>query len=83
MNGEFLHTCLITQDTTFRTLTAGVDGKDSEFAAFLLQHMDAKGIDGSRLASPWHATDTHTDRVTAIGQTLVDDLLRFRLMGQG
>ena len=42
--------------------------------------MDAELVDGGGLAGTWYATDTHTDTVAAIGQTLVDDLLGTRLM---
>ena len=42
--------------------------------------MNAKLIDTRRLTCTWYTADTHTDTIAAIGQTLVDDLLRLCLM---
>ena len=80
MLGQFLHAGLIAKDRTLGTLTGGVDGQDSQLAALLLQHMNAKLINTRRLACTRHTTDTNADAVAAIGQTLVDDLLSPCLM---
>ena len=77
---QFLHARLVTQDTTLGALRTGVDGQHGQLAAMLLQHVDAKLVDRGRLACARHTADTHTDRVAAIGQTAVNDLLRLRLM---
>ena len=80
MLGKLLHTCLITEDRAFGTLTGGVDGEDSQTSALLSEHMHAKLVDGGGFSSAWHTTDTHTYTVAAIRQTLVDDLLGLGLM---
>ena len=80
MLGEFLHTCLIAEDRAFGALTGGIDGEDCQTTALLTEHMYAELIDGGGLAGTWYATDTHTDTVAAIGQTLVNDLLSARLV---
>ena len=80
MLGKLLHTCLITEDRAFGALTGGVDGEDCQTTALLTEHVDAELVDGGGLTGTWYATDTHTDTVAAIGQTLVDDLLGTRLM---
>ena len=80
MQRQFLHTRLVTQDTALGALRGGVDGQDSQLAALLLQHMDAKLVDTRRLTCARHAADAHTDTVTTIGQTLVNHLLRLCLM---
>ena len=80
MDGELLHARLITQDRTLRTLRRRVDGQHSQTATLLLQHMDTKLVDAGRLARTGHAADAHADRIAAIGQALVDDLLGLLLM---
>ena len=80
MYGQFLHTCLISQDTSLGTLTAGVDSQYRQASAFLFQQMNAKLINRGRLTSSRHATDTDTHTLSAIGQTLIDYLLRLSLM---
>ena len=42
--------------------------------------MDTKLVDAGRLARTGHAADAHADRIAAIGQALVDDLLGLLLM---
>ena len=54
MYGQFLHTCLITQNTSLGTLTAGVDSQYRQAAAFLLQQMNAKLINRGRLTRSRH-----------------------------
>ena len=80
MNGELLHARLITQDRTLRTLRRRVDGQHSQTATLLLQHMDTKLVNAGRLARTGHAADAHADRIAAIGQALVDDLLGLLLV---
>ena len=80
MLGELLHTRLIAEDRALGTLTGGVDGQHSQATAFLAEHMHAELVDGGRFTGTWYATDTHTDTVAAIGQTLVDDLLGTHLV---
>ena len=80
MYGQFLHTCLISQDTSLGTLATGVDSQHRQAAAFLLQQMNAKLINRGRLTSSRHTTDTDTYTFPAIGQTLIDHLLRLSLM---
>ena len=80
MLGELLHARLVAEDRALGALAGGVDGQHSQTAAFLLEHMDAKLIDGGTLAGSRHAADTHSHGIAAIGQTLVNDLLGTRLM---
>ena len=80
MLGEFLHARLVAEDRALGALAGGVDGQHSQTAALLTEHMHAELIDAGRLAGSRHTTDTYTHTVAAIGQTLVDHLLRLRLM---
>ena len=80
MRGEFLHTRLITQNGTLGALGRGVDGQDCQLATLFLQHVDAKLVNRGGFTSTWYSTNAHTDAVTTIGQTFVDDLLRLGLM---
>ena len=80
MLGELLHTRLITEDRTFGALTGGIDGKDGQTTSFLTEYVHAELIDRGGLAGTWYTTDTYTDAVATIRQTLVDDLLGTGLM---
>ena len=77
---QLFHTGLISEDRAFGTLTGRVDSENSEFAAFLTEYVHAELIDRGGLAGTWYATDTYTDAVATIRQTLVDDLLGTGLM---
>ena len=77
---QFLHARLIAEDTALGALARGVDGEYGQATAFLAEHMDAKLVDTGGFACTRHTTDTYADAVAAIGQTLVDDLLRLGLM---
>ena len=80
MLGEFLHARLVAEDTALGAFAGGIDSEDGQTSAFLLQHVDAELVDTCALASSRHTTDAHTDRVTTIGQSTIDDLLRLGLM---
>ena len=80
MNGELLHTRLITENTAFAAFTARVNGKNGQLAAVFLQYMQAKYINRGTFTGTGHTTDTHTDGVARIGQTLLYHLLRHSLM---
>ena len=80
MQGQFLHTGLVAEDTALGTFRRGVDGENGKFAALLLEYVDAELVDTRGLTRTRHTADTYTDGVAAIGQTLVDDLLRLRLV---
>ena len=79
VNGQFLHTSLVAQDTAFGAFATGVDGQDSQLSSFF-QHMKTKRIDGSTLSGSRHTTDTNTHRISRIRQTLLDDFLCYDLM---
>ena len=63
MDGELLHTRLITQDTALTALATGVDGKHCQLTLVFFQHMQAEDINRGTFSSSRHATDPHTDRV--------------------
>ena len=80
MNGELLHTRLITENTAFAAFAARVNGKNGQLAAVFLQYMQAKYINRGTFTGTGHTTDTHTDGVARIGQTLLYHLLRHSLV---
>ena len=80
MLGQFLHARFVAEDAALGALTGGVDGEYGQPTALLAEHVDAELVDRGALAGTWHAADTHTDGVAAIGQALVDDLLSLGLM---
>ena len=80
MYGEFLHACLIAQNTTLGTFRRGVYGQYGQLTAFLVQHMYAKSINTGRLARTRDTADAHADAVTTVGQALVDNLLSLCLV---
>ena len=75
MNGKLLHTCLITQNTAFTTLTTGVDGKHRQLTCIFLQYMQTENINGSTFTCSRYTTDTYTDRISGIRQAFLNDLL--------
>ena len=80
MLSQLLHSGFIAKDRALGALATGVDGKHSQLAAFLLQHVHSKLIYRGTLTSSRHTTDTNADGVAAIRQTLVDNFLRLGLM---
>ena len=80
MHRELLHTGLIAQDASLGAFTAGVNGQNGQFAAFLLQYMYAKLVDAGALAGTWHTADAHSHTVARIRQTLLYHLLGYSLM---
>ena len=78
--GQLLHARLIAQDAALGALTGRVDGEHGQLAAFLFQQVDAELVDAGRLAGTRHAADADAHTAPAVGQTLLDDLLRLGLM---
>ena len=79
MDGQFLHAGLIAQDTAFGTLTAGVDGQDSQLSS-LSEHMQPENINGGTLAGTRHSADSDTNRPAGIRETFLYNLLSDGLM---
>ena len=79
MHRKFLHTGLVSQDTSFRTLAAGVDGKHRKLASFL-QDMQPENIYRSTLACSGHTTYSHTNRIARERQAFFYHFLCQRLM---
>ena len=80
MDRKLLHTSLVAQNTALATLTTGVNGQHGQLSSILFEDMKSENIDRRTLASTWHTTDTDTDRITRVGKTLLDNLLRHGLM---
>ena len=80
MDAQLLHAGLVAQNAALGTLAAGVDGQHGQFAALLLQHVDAELVDAGRLACAGYAADADAHGVATVGQTLVDDLLSLLLV---
>ena len=76
---KFLHASLIAEDRTLSTLARGVDGEYGEFAT-LLEDVEAKDIDRSRLAGTRHTGDADAARIAGIWKALLDNLLGYLLM---
>ena len=62
MNGKFFHTGFISQNTSFRALTARVDSQYSQLTS-TFQYMQAEYINRRTLPRSGNTTDTHTDRI--------------------
>ena len=80
VDGEFFHAGLVAEDGAFAAFAAGVDGEDGDLVVVGGEHF-TKSLDNSAFACSRNAGDAETDRLAAVGQTALDDLLSFLLVG--
>ena len=84
MDAEFLHACLVAQDASFGPLGTWVDSEDCEPSTVFLQDMNAELVYAGALAGSRNAADADADTVAGVGETLLDDFLRYDLvLGNG
>ena len=77
---EFFHTGLVAKNTSLGAFRTGVDGQDGQLAAKTVEHMHAKLVDRGTLSGTRHTADAYAQRLAAVGQALLDNLLSLLLV---
>ena len=79
IDGEAFHAGFVAEDAAFGALARRVDGEDGHLVVVGGEHA-AEGLDGGALTDSRHPCDAQPDRLAAVGQAALNDLLRLGLV---